>query len=63
MSQSNHRDFFYRCTVHLDINFYVYQLIHLLVLESTKIYLKLTLKCSYMFRFMTIIKKLVLELS
>jgi len=36
---------------------------YLLVLESIKIYLKFTLKCSYMFRPMTIIRELVLESS
>jgi len=36
---------------------------YLLVLKSTKIYLKFTLKCSYMFRPMTIIRELVLEPS
>jgi hypothetical protein len=35
----------------------------LLVLESTKIYLKFTLKSSYMFRSMTIIREFVLEPS
>jgi hypothetical protein len=33
---------------------------YLLVLESTKIYLKFVLKCSYTFRSMTIIRELVL---
>ena len=36
---------------------------YLLVLESTKIYLKFTLKCPYVFRSMTIIRELVLEPS
>jgi len=35
----------------------------LLVLENIKIYLKFTLKCSYMFRSVTIISELVLEPS
>jgi len=43
--------------VHLDISVY------LLVLESTKIYLKFTLKYCYMFRSMTIIRELILEPS
>ena len=54
----------YRCTVHLDINVYVTNwCTYLLVLESTKIYLKFTLKCSYMFQSLTIIRELVLEPS
>ena len=36
---------------------------YLLVLESTKIYLKFTLKSSYMFRSVTITRELVLEPS
>jgi hypothetical protein len=36
---------------------------YLLVLESTTIYLKFTLKCSYMFRSMTIMRELILEPS
>jgi hypothetical protein len=36
---------------------------YLLVLESIKIYIKIHTKCSYMFRSMTIIRKLVLEPS
>jgi hypothetical protein len=36
---------------------------YLLVLESTKMYLKVTLKCSYMFRSVTIIRELVIEPS
>jgi hypothetical protein len=54
----------YRRTVYLDINVYVYQLMHLfIILESTKIYLNFTLKCSYMFRSVIIIRELVLEPS
>jgi len=37
---------------------------HLFIsLRSTKIYLKFTLKCTYMFRSVTIIRELVLEPS
>jgi len=36
---------------------------YLLVLESNKIYLKFTLKCSYMFRSMTIIRSSYLSLA
>jgi len=39
---------------------FVYQLMHIFVLESTKTYLKFTWKCSYMFRSTTIIGDLVL---
>jgi len=40
-------------------NLYTY----LLVLESTKIYLKFTLKCFYIFRSMTIIRSSYLSLA
>jgi len=43
--------------------FYVHQKMHLFVLESTKIYIKFILKCSYMFWSMTIIRELMLEPS
>jgi len=36
---------------------------YLLVLESTKIYLKFKLKCSYMLRTMTFIRELALQPS
>jgi len=49
-------------SVSLDV--YVYQLIQLFIsLRSTKIYLKFTLKCSYMFRSVTIIRELLLGSS